>query len=55
MEQKVSPLIPLGAGIAIGGGALWLLVELFPLIIAGGAAYLVIKGIGQQNTEAEEK
>jgi len=41
-------LIPLGIGVAIGGGLLWLLLELWPLIAMGGGLLLAFKAM--QNT-----
>ena len=46
--NAISPLVPLGAGIAIGGIALWALVELWPLIIIGAGAIVLFKGMGQR-------
>jgi len=49
-----NPLIPLGLGIGIGICSLWLLIELWPLVILGGAGYLVVKGMQGQTTKKKE-
>jgi hypothetical protein len=38
-------LIPLGIGIAIGGGLLFALVQIWPLAILIGAGYCIHKGL----------
>jgi len=37
-------LIPLGVGIAIGGSILFVLIELWPLLILSAAGYCIYKG-----------
>ena len=44
MKNNTSPLVPLGVGIGIGVCSLWALIELWPVLILGGAAYLCIQG-----------
>jgi len=43
-------LVPMGIGIAIGGGLLWVLVELWPLLLIGGGLLLAFKQMINQNT-----
>jgi len=38
-------LIPLGIGIAVGGGLLFALIEIWPLLILTGAGYCIYKGL----------
>lgn len=49
------PKIPLGIGIGIGITSIWALVELWPVLLLGGAAYLVVKGLEEDHTEKQEK
>lgn len=50
----IDPKIPLGIGIGIGTAGVWALVELWPLILLGGAAYLVVKGLDDDHTSGQE-
>ena len=56
MDKKtdMNALVPLGLGVALGGSALWLLVELWPLLIIGGGAALLLKGMGSETTPNKE-
>lgn len=45
--SNANALVPLGAGIAIGGLGLWALIELWPLIIIGAGVFIAFKGISQ--------
>jgi len=49
-------LVPLGIGIAIGGGLLIALVELWPLLILFGSGYCIHKGLShsEHTTGAED-
>lgn len=49
------PKVPLGIGIGIGAASVWALVELWPLLLLGGAAYLVVKGLESDHTDGQEK
>ena len=44
-DQKYSPMLPFGAGIAIGGLGLLALIELWPLLLIGGGLVLAFKGL----------
>lgn len=46
-NNDISPLVPLGVGIALGGMGIWALIELWPLIIIGAGVILFIKGTSQ--------
>lgn len=46
--------IPLGIGIGIGICSIWALIELWPVIILGGAAYLIVKGLEDQYINTQE-
>lgn len=43
--NNINPLIAIGLGIGIGVCGLWMLIEMWPLIILGGAGYLILKGV----------
>jgi len=45
MNETLNPLVAIGVGIGIGACAIILLVHLWPLVILGGAAYLIFKGL----------
>jgi len=51
--SKSNPLVPLGLGIGVGVCSLWLLLEVWPLVVLGGAGYLVYKGMESQNSKKE--
>jgi len=48
-QQQVHPFVPLGIGVAMGAGSLWLAVKLWPAVILGVAAWLITKGVLKQN------
>ena len=52
-----SALIPFGAGLAAGVLGIYALIELFPLVVLGGAGFLVYKGmtatVDKENTICE--
>jgi len=48
-NDNLSPLIPLGVGVAIGGSVLWIAIKIWPAVILGGAAWLIAKGVGKSN------
>lgn len=48
------PRVPLGIGIGIGAAGVWALVELWPLFLLGGAAYLVVKGLREDHINDQE-
>ncbi|MCW4027473.1 MAG: hypothetical protein NWE76_08330 [Candidatus Bathyarchaeota archaeon] len=50
-KKQVHPLLPLGVGVAIGGSALWLAIELWPVLVLGGAAWLITKGAAKSNLD----
>jgi len=52
-KNKISPLVPLGIGIAIGGSALWLLIELWPILLVGGGIALALGGMTNTSKESE--
>ena len=54
MSNSTSPLVSLGIGMVVGVGALFLLLELWPILVVGGGVYLVLKGLTNQ-ASAEEK
>lgn len=47
--------IPLGVGIGIGVCSVWALIELWPIIVLGGAAYLVVKGLEDKYISNQER
>lgn len=51
--MKNDSLLSLGLGIGIGALSLWVVIELFPLIVLSGAGYLVLKGLQTKNLEEE--
>lgn len=51
--NKSNPLVPLGIGIGVGVCSLWLLLEIWPLVVLGGAGYLVYKGMESKNPKKE--
>ena len=53
-EITSNPLVPLGLGIGVGICSLWLLLEVWPLLMLGGAGYLVYKGMEKQNSKEKE-
>jgi len=44
-------LISLGIGIAIGGGLLFALVQVWPLLILAGAGYCIHKGLSPSSKD----
>lgn len=48
-----SSLIPLGIGMGLGVVALWLIFELLPFMVIGGAVALVLKGMKNHNKKQE--
>ena len=44
-------LVPLGVGIAIGGGLLFALVNIWPVIILTGAGYCIYKGLSPSSED----
>lgn len=59
MENKtttLNPLVALGIGVGAGVCALWALLELWPVLALGGAAYLIYRGSSaSRNTQEEAK
>lgn len=47
--------VPLGIGIGIGVAGVWALVELWPLLLLGGATYLIVKGMEEDYNSDKEK
>lgn len=55
MENKqVNPLVAVGLGIGIGVCTLYALLELWPVLALGGAAYLMYRGAKPQPNKQEE-
>ena len=48
--NDINPLIAIGLGIGAGVCGLWVLLEMWPIILLGGAGYLILKGV-EQNTK----
>lgn len=48
------PLVMLGIGVGAGVCGIWLLIELWPLLLLGGAAWLTYKGLELQSSKAQE-
>ena len=53
-KKQSNPLLPIGFGIGIGACSLWAIAELWPLLIIGGAGYLVVKGLENQYNNSQE-
>ena len=51
MDNKNKELVTFGLGVGAGICGVWLLVEMLPLIALGGAGYLILKGLEQNNTQ----
>ena len=54
MDNNLLPkthMVTLGIGIAIGGGLLFALIELWPLLILAGAGYCINKGLQSSNKQ----
>jgi len=51
MSKDLNPLVALGLGAGVGVCSLWVLIEVWPVLVLGGAAYLVYKGTQQSNKE----
>lgn len=45
MEKRNNDLLAFGAGVGVGVVSVWALIELFPLILLGGAGYLAYQGL----------
>jgi hypothetical protein len=43
--MAVNPLVPLGVGIALGGCALWRIIEMWPVLVIGGGIILALTGV----------
>lgn len=50
MEHN-SNLLVFGAGVGAGLLGLWLIAELFPLLVLGGAGYVAYQGLKQTTQE----
>ncbi len=50
---KRDPLVPLGVGVVLGGSALWLLIELWPLLVVGGGLAMVAVGLKKSKEERD--
>ena len=54
MEQdKLNPLVALGLGAGIGVCSLWILLEIWPALVLGGAVYLIYKGTQNKKKETQ--
>ena len=51
-ETNLNPLVAMGVGIGVGVCGLWILLETWPILILGGAAYLVYKGVQKTTKES---
>lgn len=54
-KDQCSPMLPFGAGVAVGGLGLWALIELWPLLIIGGGLVLAFKGLEASQTSDKTK
>jgi len=52
-NEKMSPLVPLGAGIIAGMGAVVVLIELLPVVVVGGGLALIAMGLKNSKTEVK--
>jgi hypothetical protein len=52
MDNKDRDLVTFGLGVGAGVCSIWLLIELWPLVLLGGAGYLVLKGM--ENSRIKE-
>lgn len=55
MSNNISPLVPLGIGVALGMGSLWLLIEVWPAIMIGLAAWLITSGAINTSKDGKTK
>jgi len=53
-NNNYHPLFMIGVGAGAGICAIWLLVELWPLLLLGGAAWLAYKGLESQAAKTQE-